>query len=220
MIVLKNLSKTYKTKYSSLVALNDIALTIEKGEFVSIVGRSGCGKTTLLNIIGLIDTFDEGEYFFDGVDVKTLKKNELAHFRGKNIGFVFQSFHLLPELNCMENVGIALGYAKIKKRERERRARELLALVGMAENEKQYPNQLSGGQQQRIAIARAIAHDPSVVLADEPTGNLDYQNGLDVMALLQKLKDNGTTVVMVTHDVEFSRRADRILTMKDGIFQK
>ena len=188
MIKLRNIKKIYKGKGTETMALKDINLDIEKTEFVAIMGRSGCGKTTLLNILGCMDNFDEGDYFFDNVNIKQLKSNELALFRNKKIGFVFQAFNLINDMTVLENVEVPLGYAGIPAKQRKEMAYEVLKKVGMADKVKNYPLQLSGGQQQRVAIARALVNNPMVILADEPTGNLDSRNGTEVMELLSELK--------------------------------
>ncbi len=218
MLSIEAISKSYKTETQDLLVLNSISLSVNQGEFVAVMGRSGCGKTTLLNILGLIDCFDAGKYYFAGQDVSDFNSAGQSKFRSKEIGFVFQSFHLLQELNCRDNVSLAMGYSGINKKERDRRSYELLDTIGLSEKAKRYPNQLSGGQQQRIAIARALANHPKLILADEPTGNLDYKNGVEIMELLKQLNSQGTTIIMVTHDEEFSRYANRVLSMKDGTF--
>ncbi len=217
MLDIKNLYKSYPSEGGALEVLNDFSFHVERGEFVAIMGRSGCGKTTLLNIMGLIDTFDSGTYTLDGQDVTNLSKSEQAKLRGWKIGFVFQSYNLLQELDCRDNVTVPMGYSGVPKKQRDARALELLEVIGLSEKARKYPSQLSGGQQQRIAIARALSNRPQLILADEPTGNLDYQNGVEIMELLGKLNADGTTVIMVTHDEEFSRYARRVVRMKDGV---
>lgn len=216
MICIKNLSKVYGTNENKLYAINDISLKIEKGEFVAIVGRSGCGKSTLLNVIGCIDAFDEGEYRFLGADIKNMKYKELTMLRRDRIGYIYQSYNLIDELNCIDNIELTQGYAGMDVKERRARAKELLEKIGLSEKAEQYPSQLSGGQQQRIAIARAISNNPEVVLADEPTGNLDYHTGIQVMELLKQLNYEGITIVMVTHDQELLSYASRVIHMLDG----
>jgi putative ABC transport system ATP-binding protein len=218
MLKVEGLSKSYKTNAQDLCVLNNISFEVKEREFVAIMGRSGCGKTTLLNILGLIDDFDKGDYFFENKNMSKLSAKEQAKFRGKEIGFVFQSFYLLQELNCKDNISLAMGYTGVSKKERDKRANELLELVGLSEKAQSFPNKLSGGQQQRVAIARALSNSPGLILADEPTGNLDYKNGIEIMELLQQLNKDGTTIVMVTHDEEFSHFANRVLHMKDGVF--
>lgn len=180
------------------------------------MGASGCGKSTLLNIIGDMDSFDTGEYIFDGKEVNKLTPKEEAVFKNKNIGFIFQAFHLIDDLNAESNVEMPMGYAGIGRKERKKRARELLKKVGLQGKEKNYPSQLSGGQQQRVAIARAIANNPMLLIADEPTGNLDYESGKEIMNFLQKLNKEGMTIIMVTHDAEVAGYAHRMVKMMDG----
>ena len=218
MISIKNLTKIYGKNENRFYAVNGVDLKINKGEFVAIVGRSGCGKSTLLNIIGGIDTFDDGEYRFGDADVKNMAHKELTMLRRDKIGYIYQSYNLIDELNCIDNIELTQGYAGVAPKDRHARAKELLKKVGLSEKIKSYPAQLSGGQQQRIAIARAIANHPEVVLADEPTGNLDYSTGIQVMELLKQLNSEGITIVMVTHDRELLSYASRVVQMLDGKF--
>lgn len=218
MILMKNITKTYDSQHFDFKALDDISIEIEQGEFLSIMGRSGCGKTTLLNILGGIDSASSGSYLFSEKNVLEMPRKELAKFRANNIGFIFQAFHLIDELNCIDNVSLTLGYVGVSRKERDKLAMTLLNQVGLSGKERSYPSHLSGGEQQRVAIARAIANNPKVILADEPTGNLDYNNGIEIMSLLKRLNEDGTTVVMVTHDAEFSKYAQRIVQMQDGRF--
>ncbi len=221
IIQLQDINKIYRTKEGPFYAARSISLKIEVGEFMIIMGRSGCGKSTLLNILGFIDSFDEGTYWWNGKDTKKMDRNQCAKIRLSEIGYIYQSYNLIDELNCLENVELVMGYAGIKKSERKKRAQELLERVGLLDKAKSYPQELSGGQQQRIAIARAISNNPRVILADEPTGNLDYNTGMQVMEILKQLNDEGITIVMVTHDQELSDYASRIITMSDGeILQK
>lgn len=216
MIKMNHLNKTY---YSGIEvqALKEVNLAIEKGEFILIVGKSGSGKSTLLNVIGCMDGYDSGEYFFLNQDVRNLSGHELAQFRNRKIGFVFQSFQLVHELTVGENIEMPMGIAGVPRNERKKRIKELLEMVGLAEKENCRPLQLSGGQQQRVAIARALANHPEVLLCDEPTGNLDETNGIKIMELLKKLNKEGTTVIMVTHDLTLKQYADRIIEIKNGI---
>ncbi len=216
MININHLSKTY---YSGIEvqALKEVNLVIEKGEFILIVGKSGSGKSTLLNVIGCMDGYDSGEYLFLNQDVKSLSSRELAQFRNRKIGFVFQSFQLINELTVGENIEMAMGIAGIPRNERKKRVTELLEMVELKEKEKNRPLQLSGGQQQRVAIARALANNPDVLLCDEPTGNLDEKNGIKIMELLKALNKKGATIIMVTHDLTLKQYADRIVEMKDGM---
>ncbi len=216
MIELKSIQKIYGTGSTKFCALNNVSLSVNDGEFVSIVGKSGCGKSTLLNILGCIDNFDSGEYVFDNINVKELKGRKLALFRGRKIGYVFQKFHLIPELNLAENVGVSLGYAGINAKIRNQISMDLLEKVGLQEKYRRKPSQISGGEQQRVAIARAIAANPKVILANEPTGNLDESNSQEVLRLLLECNKNGTTVIMVTHDMQLAKRADRMILLSDG----
>lgn len=218
MIRLKDVSKIYGNEENRLYAVNHVSLEIEGGEFLMIMGRSGCGKSTLLNILGCIDTLDEGEYRFLDTDVRALSNRELSKLRRDKIGYIYQSYNLIDELNCLDNIELVQGYAGVPAKERRRHAQELLERVGLGEKAKAYPQQLSGGQQQRIAIARAISNGPELILADEPTGNLDSGTGEQVMELLRELNRDGITVVMVTHDAELVPYASRVVHMKDGVF--
>lgn len=218
IISLKEVSKVYRTKEVETIALENVNLEIEQGEFVSIMGPSGCGKSTLLNIIGLLDNATTGTVTLLGRDMAGIADSAAAHFRNANLGFVFQSFHLIPSLNVAANVELPLIYRKgVSASERRRKVEEVLERLGMTHRIKHLPTQLSGGQCQRVAIARAIVGGPQIVLADEPTGNLDSKMGAEVMALLHKLnKEDGTTVVMVTHNEEQARQTDRIIRFFDG----
>lgn len=218
IISLKEVSKLYRTKEVETIALENVNLDIEQGEFVSIMGPSGCGKSTLLNIIGLLDTATTGSVALLGRDMAGIADSAAAHFRNENLGFVFQSFHLIPSLNVAANVELPLIYRKgVSASERRRRVEEVLERLGMTHRIKHLPTQLSGGQCQRVAIARAIVGCPQIVLADEPTGNLDSKMGAEVMELLHKLnKEDGTTVVMVTHNEDQALQTDRIIRFFDG----
>ena len=216
MIELNKIRKSYHGKYIDVQVLKGIDLTIVEGDFVMIVGKSGFGKSTLLNVIGCMDNYDEGRYTFDGIDITTLKDKQLASFRNKNIGFVFQAFNLINDINVLENVEVPMGLAGVKSKERREKAVELLKLVGLEEKEKNKPLELSGGQQQRVAIARAISNSPNILLCDEPTGNLDEENGKAVMKLLAELNKKGTTIVMVTHDMTLTEYANKIIEINDG----
>lgn len=216
MIHLKNIRKTYYGKDVETEVLKGIDLEIEKGEFVCIFGTSGCGKSTLLNILGLLDQATEGVYELEGTDVMKLGKNEGAVIRNQKIGFVFQAYHLIPEINVLENIVVPLGYAGVPKKEREQAARKLLNEFGMSHLEKKYISQMSGGEQQRVSIMRAIVNNPSLLLADEPTGNLDKENTRKIMEILRKLNQEGMTIVMVTHDTELSQYATRVIQIEEG----
>jgi putative ABC transport system ATP-binding protein len=216
MIRLNKVSKTYRTDKIETLALKDIDLHVAKGEFVAMMGPSGCGKSTLLNLIGLLDRPGQGSVEIEGATVTRHGDRQLARLRNRTFGFVFQSFHLIPDLRVIDNVELPLLYRSTGAAERRRRARAALERVGLGARMDHYPNQLSGGQQQRVAIARAMVGAPQVLLADEPTGNLDSKMGEEVLALLLQLNAEGTTVVMVTHDEQEARRAGRIVRVFDG----
>ena len=216
MIELKAVSKTYQTDKVETLALKDIDLHVKKGEFVGIMGPSGCGKSTLLNLIGLLDRPGQGVIHVDGIPVKTYRDKEVAQMRNDTFGFIFQSFHLINDLRVIDNVELPLLYRKLGSAERRKLAREALEKVGLGARMDHYPNQLSGGQQQRVAIARAIVGRPQILLADEPTGNLDSKMGAEVMDILLKLNAEGTTIVMVTHDEREAQRVNRIVRVFDG----
>jgi putative ABC transport system ATP-binding protein len=213
MLSLKNIAKSYKTG-ETIRALDNVSLQIGKGEFVAIIGPSGCGKSTLLNILGLLDTPDSGEYLIEGRRIDEFSNNQRARLRNEFFGFVFQSFNLLPRTSAYDNVLLPLKYRKGDNR--DQKVREALASVNLLERLKSWPNQLSGGQQQRVAIARALVTKPKIILADEPTGNLDTKTGLEIMNLFKKIHLGGTTVILVTHNHELLSYATRVITMKDG----
>ena len=216
MIKTVNLQKIFKTEEVQTLALNDVNIEVKEGEFVAIMGPSGCGKSTLLNILGLLDNPTSGEYYLNGTEVSKYTESQRTNLRKGVIGFVFQSFNLIDELTVFENVELPLLYAGVSTRERVKRVNEALERMQIAHRTEHYPQQLSGGQQQRVAIARAIVTNPHLILADEPTGNLDSINGNEVMALLKELNSEGATVVMVTHSEENAREAGRIVRMMDG----
>ena len=216
MIRLDKVSKTYRTDKVETLALKDIDLSVQKGEFVAMMGPSGCGKSTLLNIIGLLDRPTQGGIAVDGIPIKRYADRQLARLRNSTFGFIFQSFHLIPDLRVIDNVELPLLYRSMSGAERRRLAREALQRVGLGARMDHYPNQLSGGQQQRVAIARAIVGNPQVLLADEPTGNLDSKMGAEIMAILLKLNAEGTTIVMVTHDEREAAQVGRIVRLFDG----
>ena len=201
---------------AEVVALREVELTIWRGEFVAIMGPSGSGKSTLMNLIGCLDTPTAGSYYCDGVDVSTLDAEELAALRRDKIGFVFQGFHLLPRMDATDNVAMPLGYARVPHQERRERARAALASVGLADRAGHRPNELSGGQQQRVAIARALVNSPPILLADEPTGALDSKTGEEILSLFKRLRDDGHTVILITHDAHVAAHADRTYVMHDG----
>lgn len=218
IIDLKHIIKRfYEGQSNELEILHGIDLTVKKGEFVSIVGASGSGKTTLMNIIGILDRASEGSYVLDGLDVSLAKDKELSNIRNEKIGFVFQTYNLIARTSALKNVELPMLYAKIPRKERSKRAKELLELVGMSERMGHKPDELSGGQKQRVAIARAMANDPSIILADEPTGALDSKTGRKIMDLFHKLnKEQGKTIVLITHSPELAAETGRIITIKDG----
>lgn len=216
MIDLKNVVKIYRTAGEELVALKNVNLHIAEGEFTSIMGPSGSGKSTMMNILGLLDRFDDGAYLLNGQNVTHLSDVESAKVRNKEIGFVFQSFNLMPRMTLLENVALPLVYAGVAKSERKTRAFKALEQVGLADRVHHRPNAISGGQKQRVAIARAIVNDPVVLMADEPTGNLDSKTTLEIMKIFQDLNDKGTTVVMVTHEPDVAQYTKRIVSFKDG----
>ena len=216
MIKVENLTKYFETEEIQTIALNKVSLEVADGEFVAIMGPSGCGKSTLLNILGLLDNPTEGNYYLDGREVGHLREKERTEVRKGQIGFVFQSFNLIDELNVFENVELPLTYLGIKASERKERVQNILKRMSISHRGRHFPQQLSGGQQQRVAIARAAVANPKLILADEPTGNLDSKNGLEVIRLLNDLHDEGTTIVMVTHSQHDAGFANRIINLFDG----
>jgi len=216
MLKIENLTKIFRTEEVETTALNSVSLQVEKGEFVAIMGPSGCGKSTLLNILGLLDNPTSGKYFLDGKEVGSLKEKDRTQERKGKIGFVFQSFNLIEEMSVFENVELPLVYMKIPKAERKQRVEAALRRMSISHRAQHFPNQLSGGQQQRVAIARAVVANPKLILADEPTGNLDSKNGLEVMTLLNDLNKEGATIVMVTHSQHDAAFAHKIINLFDG----
>ena len=216
MIKTENLSMLFTTEDVQTKALNEVSLEIKKGEFVAIMGPSGCGKSTLLNILGTLDSSTSGKYFFDGKEIDKMSESQLTSFRKGNIGFVFQNFNLIDELTVYENVELPLVYLNSKKSERKKKVMEVLERMNIAHRAGHFPQQLSGGQQQRVANARAVVTDCPLILADEPTGNLDSTNGLEVMELLSELNRQGTTVVIVTHSQRDAKFAHRVIHLLDG----
>ncbi|HNP34227.1 MAG TPA: ABC transporter ATP-binding protein [Woeseiaceae bacterium] len=216
MIELHDISKAYRTADIETTALNDINLEIMSGEFIAIMGPSGCGKSTMLNVLGMLDTPSSGSYRFLGEDISKSSERHLANVRKHNIGFIFQSFNLIDELSVAENVALPLLYHKIPLADRDKRVQEVMESVNIAHRATHRPQQLSGGQQQRVAVARAVVTGPKLILADEPTGNLDTRNGEEVLDLLGKLNADGTTIVMVTHDPSHAEHASRVVHMLDG----
>ncbi len=216
MISLQNIEKVYRTSSIETLALNNINLNVKKGEFISVMGPSGCGKSTLLNIMGLLDEPSGGKIELDGQPVVNYRDKELAHLRNEKLGFIFQSFHLINDLSVLDNVEIPLLYRKTSAKTRRELAKEALEKVGLSNRMKHFPKQLSGGQKQRVAIARAIVGRPDIILADEPTGNLDSVMGNEILDILQKLNDDGATIVMVTHDDAMAQRTHRLVRLFDG----
>ncbi|MDR6197596.1 ABC transporter ATP-binding protein [Siphonobacter sp. SORGH_AS_0500] len=216
MIKLQNVEKVYRTSSVETLALNNINLTVNKGEFVSIMGPSGCGKSTLLNIMGLLDEPSQGHIEIDGRRVESYQDQKLARLRNEKLGFIFQSFHLINDLSVLDNVEIPLLYRNTSAKERRELAREALEKVGLSNRMKHFPKQLSGGQKQRVAIARAIVGRPEIILADEPTGNLDSVMGNEILSILQKLNADGATIIMVTHDDSMARQTHRLIRLFDG----
>ncbi len=219
LIQLENLVKTYQSGEVEVRAVRNVSLVVEPGEFVAVMGASGSGKSTMMNTIGCLDRPTAGRYLLDGVDVSALDRARLADIRNEKIGFVFQGFNLLSRTSAVENVELPMLYARGAKSPRDIRARALaaLAMVGLADRAEHFPNQLSGGQQQRVAIARALCNDPSLILADEPTGNLDTRTSIEIMGVFQKLNDSGITIMMVTHELDIAAFAKRNIVMRDGV---
>ncbi len=217
VIEVHNLIKTYQTGDTSFNALNDVSLTVKKGEFVAIMGASGSGKSTFMNQIGCLDKPTSGKYFLDGIDVSTMSSDELAVIRNRKLGFVFQGFNLISRTTALDNVQLPMIYAGIKESERIERARAALKIVGLEKRENHLPNQMSGGQQQRVAIARAIVNDAPIILADEPTGNLDTKTSIEVMEFFVNLnEEHGKTIVLVTHEPDIAEYCKRVVKFKDG----
>lgn len=216
MIKTENLTKVFRTDEVETLALRKVSIHVKKGEFVAVMGPSGCGKSTLLNIVGLLDNPTEGEYTFAGTNVTRLKEKDRTRFRKGNIGFIFQSFNLIDELNVFDNVELPLMYLKMKASERKQKVNEVLQRMKIGHRAKHFPQQLSGGQQQRVAIARAVVANPKLILADEPTGNLDSKNGIEVMNLLTELNQSGATIIMVTHSERDAGYAHRVINLFDG----
>jgi len=219
IIKMKDIAKAYNISDVQTLAVRDIDLTVYKGDFIAITGRSGSGKSTLMHIIGLLDLPTSGSYYLNGTDVSKMDEDNLAEIRNKEIGYVFQSFNLLPRASTIENVILPSIYAGVKKTERISKAKELLDKLGLSDHLNKRPNQLSGGQQQRVAIARALMNNPQIILADEPTGNLDTKSGNDVMDILKKLNKEGKTIILITHEQDIALQAKKILKLEDGILK-
>ena len=216
IITVDKINKTYKNGSLELQVLKNISFKVDKGEFLAIMGSSGSGKSTMMNILGCLDNQYEGRYILDGIDISKSTENELSEIRNRKIGFIFQSFNLLPRLTALENVELPLVYSSIPKEERHKRANELLEMVGLKDRTHHRPNELSGGQRQRVAIARALVNNPSIILADEPTGNLDSKSEEEIIEILQKLNKMGKTIVIVTHEPSIGEIAKRKIIFKDG----
>ena len=215
-VKLANISKVYKMGDNEVIALNGVDLDIAEGEFVAIMGPSGSGKSTLMNILGCLDTPTTGSYLLDNEEVANLSEDVLAKIRNKKIGFVFQNFNLLSRISALENVALPLVYAGVSKTERINRAQELLKMVGLADRQHHMPNELSGGQRQRVAIARALVNNPKIIMADEPTGNLDTKSSVEIMAMFKELYKQGKNIILVTHEPDIAENAKRIITVRDG----
>lgn len=216
VIHVQHLMKKYTLGGQVIHALNDVSFTVDRNEYLALMGPSGSGKSTLMNILGCLDSPSSGSYVLNGKEVSQMEDDELANVRNKEIGFVFQTFNLLPRLTSLENVALPLVYAGFGKKERKERAEEVMKLVGLQDRMEHKPNELSGGQRQRVAIARALVNEPSIILADEPTGNLDTKTSYEIMKIFQDIQDKGNTVILVTHEEDIARHAKRIMRLRDG----
>lgn len=219
LITIKDIGRKYVIGSETIHALKSVSLTINKGEFVALMGPSGSGKSTLMNILGCLDTPTKGEYILNGIDVSHMSENDLAEVRNSEIGFVFQTFNLLPRNSALENVALPLVYAGISKEQRLERAKNTLENVGLGNRVDHKPNELSGGQRQRVAVARALINNPSIILADEPTGNLDTKTSIEIMGLIEDIHDKGNTIILVTHEEDIALHAHRIVRMRDGLIE-
>ncbi len=219
LISIRNLNKTYMMGLEKVEALKSVSLEIKKNEYVALMGPSGSGKSTLMNLLGCLDSPTRGEYWLNGIEVSTMDDGELAEVRNRQIGFVFQTFNLLPRLSALENVALPLVYAGISKAERLEKARAVLESVGLGDRVTHRPNELSGGQRQRVAVARALVNDPAIILADEPTGNLDSKTSYEIMGLFEQIHQAGNTVILVTHEQDIALHAHRIVRMRDGLIE-
>lgn len=219
IISIHNIRKTYKIGEETIHALKDVSLTIYKNEYVALMGPSGSGKSTLMNMLGCLDSPSEGEYILNNLSVAKMSDNELAEVRNKEIGFVFQTFNLLPRATTLDNVALPLVYAGFSKIEREKRAKEVLESVGLGNRMNHKPNELSGGQRQRVAVARALVNNPAIILADEPTGNLDSKTSIEIMGLFEEIHNKGNTIILVTHEEDIALHAHRIVRLKDGLVE-
>ncbi|MES2427214.1 MAG: ABC transporter ATP-binding protein [Bacteroidota bacterium] len=220
LITIKNIGRKYVIGSEVIHALKDVSLTINKGEFVALMGPSGSGKSTLMNILGCLDTPTKGEYILNGINVSHMTDNELAEVRNSEIGFVFQTFNLLPRNTALDNVALPLIYAGVNKEDRQTRAKKALENVGLGNRTDHRPNELSGGQRQRVAVARALINDPSIILADEPTGNLDTKTSIEIMSLVEDIHSKGNTIILVTHEEDIAMHAHRIVRMRDGLIER
>lgn len=219
LINISNIGKEYRIGSEEIHALRSVSMNIEKGEFVALMGPSGSGKSTLMNILGCLDTPSKGSYILNGTDVSNMSDNELAEVRNKEIGFVFQTFNLLPRSTALDNVALPLVYAGANRSTREERAMKVLTDVGLHDRVKHKPNELSGGQRQRVAVARALVNNPSIILADEPTGNLDTKTSIEIMGLLEEIHRKGNTIILVTHEEDIALHAHRIIRLRDGLIE-
>lgn len=219
LISIKNLNKTYLMGAEVVEALKNVSIEIEKNEYVALMGPSGSGKSTLMNLVGCLDSPTRGEYWLNGIEVSTMDDGELAEVRNKQIGFVFQTFNLLPRLSALDNVALPLVYAGIPREERLEKARKVLESVGLGDRVTHKPNELSGGQRQRVAVARALVNDPAIILADEPTGNLDTKTSYEIMGLFEQIHKAGNTVILVTHEADIALHAHRIIRLRDGLVE-
>lgn len=219
VISVKDLKKTYIMGLTQVNALQSVSIDISKNEYVALMGPSGSGKSTLMNLLGCLDTPTSGEYWLNGTNVSSMSDSELAEVRNKEIGFVFQTFNLLPRLSALENVALPLVYAGMSKSHRLERAEEVLKSVGLADRMDHKPNELSGGQRQRVAIARALVNKPSIILADEPTGNLDTKTSIEIMGILEEIHNQGNTIILVTHEADIAEHAHRIVRLRDGLVE-
>jgi putative ABC transport system ATP-binding protein len=219
VIQIRDLKKIYKMGDSIVKALNGVTFDVERNEYIAIMGPSGSGKSTLMNMIGCLDTPTSGDYYLNGSSVSQMDDNELAAIRNREIGFVFQTFNLLPRTDCLQNVELPLIYSGMKSSERKERARETLEKVGLGDRTHHKPNELSGGQRQRVAIARALVNNPSILLADEPTGNLDTKTGVEIMELFEELYRTGNTILLVTHEEDIAKHARRVIRLRDGVIE-
>jgi len=219
LITIKDIGRKYIIGTETIHAIKSVSLTINKGEFVALMGPSGSGKSTLMNILGCLDTPTKGEYILNGINVSHMSDNELAEVRNSEIGFVFQTFNLLPRNSALDNVSLPLVYAGISKEKRQERARQTLENVGLGNRVDHKPNELSGGQRQRVAVARALINNPSIILADEPTGNLDTKTSIEIMGLIEDIHEKGNTIILVTHEEDIALHAHRIVRMRDGLVE-